>query len=461
MKDPQDMTQEEFETAITKFAGDYFELKLPDHQMEYLVLMHFFKNLLLLAPRGHGKTTLTMLYIAFRVCYDPRIRVLIASHKEDQANITARNIQRTFEREAIVRDFGLIQGKPWKNGIMFFKDARHPAVYSVAMGAGMTGWRGDIVLYDDPLTVKNSNSEKKRDIILEWMGGEVYPALDRTPKRKTIIVGTRKHLEDMYSVYMQKPSYEVRIDQLYTMDGDKKTYLWPEVWNEEEELEARTEMGPAKFAREMMNDPFAQEGLRFKRSWLKFFMDSDLVPLKRHLDYYMGIDPSAGSKKVRSTYAAISVIAFDKRPEMQNIYVVDMVRTKVSLSEQLDVIKSIYEKWNYPPCIIEAGPANIFFADWVFEELPGIHRHRPNKALTGTSVVAKIGRIENIVGHLFKTGRIYLKDEKISPMTTTFIEAEFVQFPEGDMDLLDSLNMACSQVRIGPFSNRMPVAFFR
>jgi hypothetical protein len=62
--------------------------------------------------------------------------------------------------------------------------------------------------------------------------------------------------------------------------------------------------------------------------------------------------------------------------------------------------------------------------------------------LGGTTDVSKIGRIENIAGWLFKHGKIRLKDPKISAMTKLFIEHEYLVFPEGEMDLLDALNMA-------------------
>jgi hypothetical protein len=204
-------------------------------------------------------------------------------------------------------------------------------------------------------------------------------------------------------------------------------------------------MEPDQFAREFMNSPIAGEGIRFKREWIEphyYTSWQNDVP-ERHREFYMGIDPSLGSKSDRASYMGLVVVMFDKRADKRDIYVVDMVRSKLSLVEQADIIRAKVEQWNPTRVRMEDVLVNKIFTTEMRRELPIISPvDYIHSRLGGTTDVSKIGRIENIAGFLFKAGKIRLKDPKISAMSKLFIEHEYLVFPEGDMDLLDALNMA-------------------
>jgi len=438
---------------IAEFAKQYLQLELQPHQLEWLEFIQGHDAVLLLAPRGHGKSTIMYCYIVWKICMDPSIRVLIASHKEELANTFSRAIQRAFELESVSRDFHIQKGKPWRVDYFFFAEKRHPVVQTVAKQAGMTGGRYDIVVFDDLLTVENTRTEKRRAQLEEWINSEVIPALDPSPKRKEIVVGTRKNIEDWYSKLLEMPDVHSRIYRLYDVVEGEKVFLWPERFDEKEELRLRARMEPDQFAREFMNSPIAGEGLRFKREWIEphyYTSWKNEVP-ERFRQVYIGIDPSLGSKTDRASYMALAVIVFDKRIEKQDIYVVDMVRSKLSLAEQEDIIRAKVEEWQPHHAMIEADLVNKIFSDRMIRQLPVLQPvvYRgwgSSTGLRGTSDVSKIGRIENILGWLCKKGKVRFKDPKISAMTKTFIEAEYLQFPEGSLDMMDAINMAVDRI---------------
>ena len=439
---------------IKDFAKQYLEIDLRPHQVRWLEFILEHPWVMLLAPRGHGKSTIMYVFIVYSICMDTSMRVLIASHKEELANTFARMVQRALEREDLQQRFGFRLGKPWRVDYQFFKDSRHPTLQTVAKQAGMTGGRYDMVIFDDLLTVENTSTEKRRDKIEMWINSEVLPALDPTPKRKVVVVGTRKHLEDWYSKILEMTNFHTMTYALYHIDTEgNKIYLWPERYDEDFETEYRQLLTPQQFASEFMNSPIAAEGLRFKREWIEPYYYTSWkndVP-ERHRKIYMGIDPSLGSKADKSSYMAIAVVCFDKRPDKQDIYLVDMVRSKLSLAEQADIIIQKVEEWNPHAAMIEADLVNKIFSDRMLRQLPilqpVIYRAwGASTGLKGTSDISKIGRIENIVGWLFKRGKIRLKDPKISPMSKLFIEAEYLQFPEGTLDLMDALNMAVDRI---------------
>ena len=165
----------------------------------------------------------------------------------------------------------------------------------------------------------------------------------------------------------------------------------------------------------------------------------------------MGIDPSLGSKTDDASSIGIAVVCFDKRPDRHDIYVVDMVKAKLSLAEQVDVIVAKLEEWKPHAAMIESVLVNKIFSDRMLRMMPVLQPviYRANNASTGlrgTTDISKIGRIENIVGWLFKKGKIRLRDPKLSPQSKLFIEEEYLQFPEGKLDLMDALNMACDRI---------------
>ena len=441
---------------ITTFAKKYFppDRHILSHTKPWIELWDNNKFAMVLAPREHTKSTTIRMYLLHKLCENPELRVLIAAHKEELADEFFRDIQMQLEREDIQKDYGFTKGKPWNIGQAFLKTAKlstksTATLSTVAKMAGVTGKRFDIIVMDDILTVINQATEKRRYQLRRWINSELYPALDSVEGSKWIVVGTRKNLEDWYSEILGMSHWNTIIDRLYTIKDGVKTYLWPERFNEEIEAEKRGQMDADEFAMEFMNEPIAAEGLRFKREWLKFWGGSTGVelPPERFRAYYMGIDPSAGSKRDRATYSALVVVCYDKRSENRDIYVVDMMRSKLSLPEQEDIIKAKHSEWNPISTNIEGVLLNKTFAERMSQLLPRMHIvSYAHTGLKGTSDISKIGRIENIAGWLFKKGKIYLKDIPVSPITKTFIEHEYVQFPEGTMDLLDALNMAVDQI---------------
>lgn len=453
------------------FVQKYFpeDRQLIAHTLEWIDLYENNKYSLVLAPREHTKSTTIRKYLLWKICTRPDVRVLIAAHKEQLANSFAGDILRHLERKELQKDFEYTLGKPWSRGQAFIQtDIIRPhstaTLSTIAKEAGVTGERFDIIVMDDILTVKNQRTEKNRFQLREWINSALFPALDSLDTSRWIVIGTRKNVEDWYSELLEMPHWHTIIQKLYThTEAGEKIYLWPDRFNEEVEAEKRAQMQPDEFAREFMNSPIATKGLRFKRDWLKFWggTSGNDLPDMKYIDVFMGIDPSQGSKNDRSSWSALAVIGHDRRPEKQDIYVLDMVRSKLSLAEQEDIIKAKYKEWNPIRTNIEGVLVDKTFAERMVRTFERMHRvSYAHKGMRGTSDISKIGRIENIVGWLFKQGKIYLKDPVIDPMTKTFLEHEYVQFPEGRMDLLDALNMAVDQVDIRRVITSNPVKLF-
>ena len=454
-----------FREDIYNFALEYIEIKgkpvrLEDHQLDMLEKIHFGgKRVLVLAPRGHGKSVVTVVYIMYRICMDPDIKILMASHVESVAKLQARAIQVYVELPKIQEAFGFKKGRPWSVSTFHLDGKIAPVMATVAARGGMVGKRFDLVVFDDLLSLENCRNENSRDKILEWIRGEVIPAIDPFDpdrddydKEKLIVIGTRKHQHDWYSQLLESKLYSKVTEVVYTEDDvGNKTWLWPKKFNQEVLDMRLIELGPRILAQEYFNRVAPSEGTAWRRDWLRYY---DELPKPYMLKYAMGIDPSLGSKERRASSLAIAVIAYDTRPDYHKIYVVDMFKDKLSLREQEEKINEMYTKYRPESTNIEAVLVNQVFSDRMIEQIPGAYPiDYVHSKLKGTSDVNKTNRIKTLLGYYFEDNMIYLRNPDYDDDALNFIETEYIEFPDGEKDLLDALNLAVDLVEFERYSD--------
>lgn len=454
-----------FREDIAAYALEYIEIKgkpviLEPHQLDWLEQIHHGgKRILVLAPRGHGKSVVTIVYIMYRICMDPDIKILMASHVESVAKLQARAIQVYVELPKIQEAFGFEKGRPWSVSTFHFKGKIQPVMATVAARGGMIGKRFDIVIFDDLLSLENCRTENIRDKILEWIRGEVIPALDpfdpdrdEYDKEKMIVIGTRKHMKDWYSQLLESKLYTKVTDIVYTTDDKgNKVWLWPKKFHQDVLDMRLIELGPRIFAQEYFNEVTPSEGSAFRREWLKYF---DALPNKRWLKYAMGVDPSWGSKEKRASSLAIAVIAYDTRPDFHHIYVVYLFKDKMTVPEQEQKMQEVYEKYKPISTNIEAVLVDTKFSERMIAQIPGAYPiDYMHTKLKGTSDVHKENRIRTLIGYYFEDGIVSLRDPNYDDAAREFIETEYIEFPTGEKDLLDALNLAVDLVEFERWSD--------
>lgn len=442
-----------FREDIFAFAQTYMSITLRRHQLAELDKIHHGgKRVLLLAPRGHGKSTIMLVYIIYRICMDTDIKILMASHVESLAKQQARAVQTYLELPLIQDTFDFSKGKPWSVATFFLGGKIQPVMATVAARGGMVGKRFDIVIFDDLLSLENCMNETSRENILNWIRGEVIPAIDpfdpekdEYDKEKMIVIGTRKHQKDWYSQLLESSLYTKVLDVAYTEQDGVRTYLWPEKFNKEVLEMKLIELGPRLFAQEYMNQVSPSEGMELKREWIGIFEE---LPPRHCYKVCMGVDPSLGSKEQKASSLAVAVIAYDTRPEFHHVYVLELFKQKMSLLEQEKKILELVEKWQPVSTNIESVLVNTTFADRMISQIPHANPiDYIHTRLKGTSEVSKHNRIKSLIGAYFEEGLVSLKNPNYNEQARVFIETEYVEFPDGETDLLDALNLACDLVK--------------
>jgi len=374
--------------------------------------------------------------------------MLLISHSKEMAEDFSRTIRNVMENEDLQREFKFTRGTPWRANSWRLAESPHSKPTLTCKGAmgRMAGWRGDMIVFDDLLDTNTVATTEMMRKINNWIKTDVLEALDPGPLQKVVVVGTRKHMEDWYGELLQNPVYKQRKDTVW--DSNKRP-LWSHIIDEHGNKlapkytkdyieEIREEVGPLIFAQEYMNEPSPPEGLLFKYDWLRFY---EHLPTHGQLSYFIGFDPSHGSKRDRASFFAYCVVAYDNIYD--KIYVVEMYRAKLSQDEQVQRAIEVVERYAPQAMFVET----VFSYTHIFDALRGRFRNVVDvdyihSKLKGTSVLNKEERIKNICAPFIELGKVIFPQPDLNPMIKTFLDYEYISFPLGDMDMFDALTLA-------------------
>lgn len=265
------------------FANYYLGLDFANHQDRWYNLFLKHKRLLLLAPRGHGKTeALVRVFAESRICVDRAIRVLVISKTKDEARKRVDQVRRDLESNPkIVSDFGSFSPRvvdtprhPGRQGsserwssTQFYvtgrRSSRDATMESVGIGGAITGGHFDLIILDDPVEIGDAQSQSKRDSAWQWFSSTVKELAE--PTTTIVVIGTRKHADDLFGrIISDDDSFEVITDRAIPDDswlgkgefryltrvgeggrvvtygvevtGERTPVLWPERWTLEKLL---------------------------------------------------------------------------------------------------------------------------------------------------------------------------------------------------------------------------------
>jgi len=258
------------------------------------------RKLLLLAPRDHGKSFLSIAYTVRRLCLDRNTKILWISASSGQAEKRVRMVKQFLESEKIVADWGSGDLPPFKDEktkwaatqiyIVRSEKGVDPSVEATGSGGSITGGHVDCIIMDDLEDDRTVYSSSVRDKTREWLRGTVQPMLNRDGFM--LVVGTRKHHDDAYAHMIKDPTFLVRNDPAiiqmpesfnYEMGMDQEgrdiitnvvvtgesEVLWPEQRPIEYLLKEKMAVGSLIFTREFMNQVQSDENAAFKWEWLE------------------------------------------------------------------------------------------------------------------------------------------------------------------------------------------------
>lgn len=350
-------------------------------------------RLLLLAPRDHGKTEACISFATQQITLNRNIRILWICESLGQAKKRVRRVRELLLSAKVQEDWcsdpaaGCVPLKDsdskWTETQLYVKRTLHstdPTLEAVGSGGAVTGGHFDVIICDDLEDNKTVYSDNNRARTRDWFKATVSPMLVRDGA--FIIVGTRKHHDDLYEHLLKSPTWTTVRDQaiqqwpenykvhkhydpvsdkevvdFIEVTGDSKV-LWPKERPIEYLLSEREEMTPLLFTREMQNDVQDDEAAPIKWTWLEQARDKGAVypmgpaalqMLEGDITVVQGWDLAlvTDAAKAQSSDRDYTVGITLAKDSKGNRVLLDIQRFRgVSEAQLYSYIEAMYRKWS-------------------------------------------------------------------------------------------------------------------
>lgn len=219
------------------------------------------RELLLMAFRNSGKSTLVGLFAAWLLVMDPELRIMVLAADHQLAQKMVRNVRRILERHPLTQGLRPANSEEWSSDrftVNRQREHRDPSMLAKGVGANITGSRADIIICDDVEVPNTCDTPLKRDDLRARLD-EIDFIL--VPGGLRLFVGTP---HTYYSIYADETRADTGETQPY-LDGFQRLTLpvydgsgnsrWPERFPAERIEAIRARSGPAKFQSQMMLEP--------------------------------------------------------------------------------------------------------------------------------------------------------------------------------------------------------------
>jgi predicted phage terminase large subunit-like protein len=303
------------------FAEYVSDLVFPEHLRAASRFADRNERGLILAPRGHAKTTL-FLHRAARLIGvkrgDWRLGILTAVDADAESR--SRAIRDLVERPRFAEVFPWaragVEGRRWSDGAWTVRGVdlgKDHTCTAMSLGSVRAGPRLDALLADDPVGQQENLTPTGRLKALDTYRMVVDPML--VPGGTRTFLGTRWNEDDVYASLIRAGWPHIMRKAIQ----DDGTALWPDYCSLAYLEAQRTELGSAVFNLQYQNDPSGMGGNIFRRDW---FQSVDRVPdgVRR-----VGVDLAITANQ-RSDYTfAVEVVEDDAH----NLYVVGVWRERL------------------------------------------------------------------------------------------------------------------------------------
>lgn len=415
---------------FAEFHREYADFLVSPQQTQEDIRHHsLHARRLCMMPRGHLKSTLgSILYVLWRIYRNPDIRVLYSTSSQKLGRAFIRELRAYLEDADLQKnvwnmrphikgnlvpalDAAQRRAKSQKRGssrfvvddddvdgdnmssdkkLIWSREAiqvnrpgkfKEPTVWIVSTGTMSTGDHADLLVLDDVVTFRNSDTPEKRESVYEWvldLASIVDPP--RQAKHGTfteivgaewVILGTRYFGGDLYETFMDNADrlkLNTYIRNVYKNGVDESDgYLWQEKFTPEyvEDLRAQTELssGKNRWASQYLNMVITDEDRLIKDDNIRYLhadafdasaedgtvkikVDGETVVVR----LCVCVDPAATVSK-KSDFTVVAVGGYDDR---KRLFIVDLRAGRWSGNEQIDKIYEVSRKWHTKRVFVEA-----------------------------------------------------------------------------------------------------------
>lgn len=428
------------------------------------------QHLLINVPPGFGKSlTTSVLWPAWLWARDASKQMLTSSYELGLATrdaVKARDLMRT-------EWYKVRFGSEWE-----FADSQDQKTYysntqkghrnSISVGSRGTGYRGDLLVVDDPLNATDAYSDVRRAGAITWFDEGMQNRFNDMSQAHIVCIMQRLHQEDLSGHILRTrcatPAPGRAWQHLclpmefeptnrcvtYTLDGAE---LWRDPRSTEGQLlfegkfpadivaSLKTSLGGLAYAGQYQQRPTPASGGMLQREWLshRWYREGEMpMPgldcrkLPTKLDSWTISADCTFKAQEDSDYVAISVWARCG----PDAYLIDMRRARLGFVDTVGAINDLRNKYPQATRILVEDKANgSAVVEVLRKRVPGIIAVEPNGG--------KESRVAAVSSY-FEAGNVWL------PLNATWVGdyvEECLAFPKGAHDdMLDSSTQALSRL---------------
>ena len=379
------------------------------------------RRLIINLPPRHLKSILaSVVFPAWLLGRDPRLRIAVISHGQGLARDLALRTLRLIQAEWYREVFPQMRLRPNRSGSMDFETSESGGRYAASFDTGVTGRGFDTIIVDDPLSAHDARSAVERARVKENYENMIASRIDDPARSAIIIVHQRLHEDDLTGHLL--PQGVWRHISLPLVAEEEVTYaigsrLWRRKIGEAllpglyppPEIDKIRARGPMIFAAQYQQNPTASIGELLRPEHIRYF--DDQPPDARRIT--ISVDTATKTTESAS-YTVFLIIASD----IQRHYIVDVLRERLDPVQVRDAAVRLIQNYRPTAFLIEDASSGPGLARMLLER-----GHRSE--LRPTRGLGKEERFEPHL-HFFFEGRILLKRNQ--PWTTDLAD-EWLRFP--------------------------------
>lgn len=217
--------------------------------------------------------------VLFDLGRDPTLRIAIISNTSDMAMKITRQIGQYIERSAQLKMvFPHLQPTddprlPWKSRALTIRrpgvGSKDPTIQACGVHGNILGSRIDLLVLDDFLDYENTNTPAPRIDVWRWVRSTLFSRL--TEHARVIVIGNAWHPDDAMHLMEKQPRFKGYRFPVITKED---TLTWPERWSRKRIGEARLDLGPLEYSRQLLCQARDDTSARFKREWIDKCIDN-------------------------------------------------------------------------------------------------------------------------------------------------------------------------------------------
>jgi predicted phage terminase large subunit-like protein len=390
------------------------------------------KELLLIAPRGAGKSALVgVLFLAWVIGRNPDNHYGLICYGDKQAWRRSTAIRNILESDRI---YSLIfpNIKPdyrnWSRESFTVQRTDtadlHPTLTAVGSDSGIISSRLDGLVYDDPHDERNSRTATKRRQVVETYDNAIFPCLEGGAW--TVCICTRYADDDLPGIFINR-GFEVIHQRAKTRSYNARTKIEKELSYAPTlislaDLRKMDERNPLVFALQMQGDTTGGTAAIIKR--LVTYQAAELPDLQQLL-IQAGTDTNYKEGEAND-YTVIYIAGLDKAG---NVWMLHREKGRWDVDALADLLVELHRTWRYTNNWIEDTAKGTPAVTMVKKKAAFVPCE-----LQPASRGGKRSRASSIASHL-NTGQV-----KWSANAEWFKDAEYYLTHYGHTDYADDLD---------------------